>query len=112
MGWWTLGGDRRAPLAERVLGELAGAELVRAEERHGYGETTVHLLVRVKGAPVWVVALVRSDNMVKVMDETAGPYCEPCTPGFYAAASKACGIPEPGTFASMFRERMAGTRAA
>ena len=107
MGWWTLGGDRRAPIIDRVAAEFSYGVL-RIEQR---GDT-FHALAKAEDGRIgWAVALVEN-GMVKTMDETAGPYCARCSPEFYAAALEACGTPEPGTFASQFRERMAGTRAA
>lgn len=109
MGWWSLGGRRGDDLAQRVGLELSG-RVVRSEVRRGGMESTVHLLVQPPGAnrPRWVVALVRAaDDMVKLMGEDSGPYCEPCSPGFYAEAVKLCEPPNPQSFASDFRARMA-----
>lgn len=105
MGWWTLGGKASDPVEVRVASELTGT-VERAEVKRGGGETTVHLILRQEARRVWVVALVRA-GMVKIMDETAGPYCSPCSSAFRTAAVEACGAPMPDTFAADFRARMA-----
>ena len=78
----------------------------------GTQERTVHLVMQGKdGPPVWIVALVEN-GMVKIMEETQGPYCEPCSADFYAKAVEACGEPREGTYAGDFRERMRPAKAA
>lgn len=107
MGWWTMAGRRGDSLENRAAQELAPMTIKRFERKAAYGEETLHVLATAEGdqRPVWIVMLYRSDDMVKVMDETCGPYCEPCSKAFLAEAVKACA--EPKGFAAAFRERMA-----